>query len=338
MSSAVTSEIRLQSWNPLRELDAAAPDLVSYSRGFLRCRAEKWFPGFDSQWQPLIHAIGLDLKVIEIKPILELPTVEMLTFGGTLNAEPLWMHIEDATRELILEYCTPGAKASVKGIILEYIIRRLFSSLALSWSGPTLNTRFDNALQYSAAERFGIKLGLKLNGQPASIYFSFGSGFADILDALWRKQIRSTTASTLQGGELTMQFAELAVPEKSATDYLKKGTIVDLEVPVSDHVILRLGGKPWLPARLLHSDNKFVCEIVSGGLPQNVTIEDTARITVDIKAGKIDGALVSELSQVGASFVTDTALTDRVSLGIASDRSVAAVLSTYEGRFAVSVL
>ena len=59
MTQAGQAEIALGGWDPQRALRKIDPAEVRYSRGFLRCRPEKWFPGCATPVLPRAHSLGV---------------------------------------------------------------------------------------------------------------------------------------------------------------------------------------------------------------------------------------------------------------------------------------
>ncbi len=328
----------LQRWDPNRYLRKLDPDLVRLSHGFLRTRPEKWFPGFAAQWLPLAHALGVELKIVEVQPLLSTPRNCDRGFGGTIDEEPLAIVWDQSSEQVISECIAPGSSGVAAEAILEYLSRRFLSSLALAWSGPESSVvKFDTSIDLKSIKESGaIKLGILLNNRPAHIWLSLGPQVVERLDGLWRRQIRSTSKQQI-GGNVAIEIAQLAVAPSMLVDYIRPGTTIDLEVTVSDMVTLRLGNKSWLPGRLCDVDGRLGVEIISGTVPTLTLPEGSTRLSVDFGSFELDAGGMAELSQVGAVLATNVDIGASVSMVVNSDRVATAYLCTYEGRFAVTV-
>jgi hypothetical protein len=136
---------------------------------------------------------------------------------------------------------------------------------------------------------------------------------------------------------MRLEIAHLGVPPQMLSDYLTKGTVIDLEVRASDTLIVRYGTKPWMPARMVEVGGKFGCEIVSGVLSAPAVPEGTTRLSVELTSVNLDSTHIAELSQPGAILVTDIPLGEMVNLVINGDKVGEARLCVYEGRFAIEV-
>ena len=328
----------LHTWDPgtlLRKLTAAE---VKWSRGFLRSRPERWFPGFAAQWLPLTHSLGLEVKVTEIKTALSTPVEASLSFVGAVDDEPIALRFDQTASQAISEAVSPGANDQARGIVLEYIARRILGSLALSWAGPQSSVvRFDTEMKASSVKEAGaVRLQLNINGNAATIWLSLGQTVVDRLDGLWRRQLHSTVRAV--GAErVSMEIAQLAVPPAMLGDYTRPGTVIDLEVPAGESVLLRIGERPWIQAKLFSTDGRFGIESLPGAAPLQAIPEGSTRLAVVFEALSLDANLMAELGQSGAMYSTNLALSPEVQLQVRGEEVARGTLCTYEGRFAVSV-
>jgi flagellar motor switch/type III secretory pathway protein FliN len=122
------------------------------------------------------------------------------------------------------------------------------------------------------------------------------------------------------------------------SEYLTKGTVIDLEVRVSDGLTLRVGHKPFMPARMVEVGGRFACQTIQG-VVSNVTIpEGTSRLSIELGALPMEASGLAELSQAGAVLVTDREVSNTVYLTINQERVGEAKLCVYQGRYAVEVV
>jgi len=329
----------LTVWDPVRSLCSVAAEQVRYSRGFLRCRPEKWFPGFAMQWLPLMHSLGIELKFCEIKPLIQTPG-QAFGFAGTVDGEPLGMVLDEDSVEILLEAVAPAARSKIRRVVLEYLARRLLTSLAISWSGPESSTvQFDTELDVQQIRASGaVKMVLSANGQQAMVWLMLGPVLVDKLDGLWRRQLHATSRQSHEAVDVHLEFAHLTVPPALLATYLKPGTTVDLEVPVSDAVLMVSASRPLMTGRLLRCGDYFAIESSNDPLPVFQWPIGTTRLAVELGQMHWEGTLVREMSQPGAMCDTGIQIGDRVSMTINGEQVAEAVLRTYQGRLVVSVL
>lgn len=333
------SEPVLPAWDPRRYVRKIDPSEVRLSRGFMRCRPEKWFPGFSAHWLPLAHSLGLEVRVVECKPVAVTPKGLDVSFTGSVDNEPMAILMDAESRKIAVEAVSPGATENAKIVTLEYLARRLLSTLALSWSGPQPSVvRFDPDRDPSEAREAGaIKLTVMINNNPCTVWLVLGRLLVDKFDGLWRRQIQSASKLPQGNTELRLEIAQLAVPPSMLVDYMAAGTVVDLEVLISDLVTIRAGNKPWLPGRICDVGGKLGFEIVAGPTSAHSLPEGTTRLSIEFGKVSFDSTTMAEMGQVGAIYETDLPLTENVVMVINGERVADATLCSYEGRFAISV-
>lgn len=329
----------VQLWDPRRLLRRIDPQEAALSRGFLRCHPEKWFPGFSAHWLPVAHALGCDARIAEVKPSMHKPAVGDTTFVGSVDGEPLLLSVDYESARNIADEVVPGAQGSSAGIVIDYLMRRLLASLALSWSGPeSSKVVFESSADAaSVTVQASVKLSFVVNTIASSVWIGLGPRMTDRLDRLWRRQIQSSSRAPQGEGKVRLELAQLGVPPQMLSEYLTKGTVIDLEVRASDALVVRFGAKPWMPARMVDVGGKFACEMVPGALSAPLVPEGTTRLTVEVASLNLDSASLAELGQPGAVLVTETPISEVVSLVINGDKVGDARLCVYEGRFAIEV-
>ncbi len=329
----------VQLWEPRRALRRLEPAEAALSRGFLRSHPEKWFPGFAAHWLPIMHSLGCEARISEVKPSLHRAMEGENVFIGSVDGEPLILCVDAESARSITEEVVPGARGKAADAVLEYLMRRLLASLALSWSGPeSSKVTFAGAAEPSVVEAVvSVKISFVINTISSTIRIGFGMRMAEQLDRLWRRQVHSSARVPQGPATVRLEIAQLGVPPQMLSDYLTKGTVIDLEVRASDSLVVRYNTKPWMPARMVEVDGKFGCEIVSGALSAPLVPEGTTRLSVELASLELDGTHVAELSQPGAVLVTETPIGELVNLVINGDKVGEARLCVYEGRFAIEV-
>ncbi|MFN4894481.1 MAG: hypothetical protein ACK5GN_12750 [Pseudomonadota bacterium] len=332
----------VEPWEPrqvLRSLDTREARLTN---GFLRCHPERWFPGFAERWTPMVSVLGCDLQVLEIKPTLLLPDEGWQCFRGSIESEGVLFAVEQQTAELFAEELVPNVGSGLPGsLIVDYLVQRCMAVLGMSQtvSETAGGMIFHGRCSYDeVAAIASVRLSLLLNSTPCTVMVSLGQELVERMDRLWRRQVHSSVRPSAEGGMLRFELAQLGVPPHLLSEYVSKGTVIDLEVPVSDSVTLRVGSKLFMPARMVDIDGMLGCQTVQGTAPVLTIPDGTSRLSVEIASVSADQAALSELGQVGAVFNTGRPIGSRVILSINQERVAEARLSTYQGRYAVEVL
>ena len=338
-----TEGTNLSPWEPGRFMRTASASEVKLSRGFLRCRPERWFPGFAAQWLPLGHSLGVEIKMIEAKPVLHSPLEQAASFVGSIDGEAIGFSIDPSSARVVTEAIAPGvmrgADEGAGSVVLEYLARRLLTSLAAAWTGPqSSHVRFEPEMKLDEVGAVGdVRISFSVNGTPASVVVSLGRFLVERLDNLWRRQIHSTARAVEAGSVVALEIAQLAVPPSMLGDYLKSGTLIDLEARAGDTMTLRSGTKAWQLVRGCVSNGNYAFEMIAAGGPFPSLPEGTTRLSFSLGATKLDGTVIAELGQSGAMWDTAIPATDRVELLINGESVGEGRLGLYEGRFAVMV-
>ena len=329
----------VQLWEPHRVLRRVQSGDALLSRGFLRCRPEKWFPALSTHWTPVLHAFGVEAKVSEIKPVLARPPATDTAFVGTVAGEQMILAMEGEAADALSDELVPGAGPKAAAIVLEYFIRRFLGTLGLSWSGPEATTvTFDRGADVLSVPVVGsVRVALTVNTTPITVWIGLGQRMVDTLDGLWRRQVQ--VLSKVSGGRSTirLEVAQLGVPPQMLAEYLTKGTVIDLEVKASESITLKVGNKPWMPARLLDVGGKLGCEMTPGALTVPQIAEGATQLSVEFDSLEMESAQLAELSQAGAILISSIPVSGMVRLVINQEKVADARLCVYEGRFAIEV-
>jgi len=329
----------VQLWDPRVHLREVDPQAAHYSRGFLKARPELWFPGFAAAWLPLTHSLGAEVRVLEVKPQLSWPKQGSYTFTAAVDDEPLLIRLERESARVLLEALLPGTGFRAAEVFLEYLARRLVSTIGTTWTGPPSSSiRFESEPDDSNVRSIAaIKLKLQISGQVCVVWFILGQFLVDKLDALWQRQERAAQRSAVDGGMVSIELGQLAVPPNMLVDYTRSGAMIDLEVPISDVIAVRLPDGAKLSARLVTLGGTFGIEALAGHVPNAPLPAGTTRLVVEFGAIALDAGQIADLSNAGALIDTAIALSPLVRLTINGQVVKEASLCTYENRFAVNV-
>lgn len=329
----------LVPWVPEQSLKNIDARELQFSRGFLRCRPEKWFSGMAAQWLPLQHSLGADIRVLEVRPTVALAPELPFNFSGSLKEHQFSVGFDNEAADAIALLLAPGGGKAARAAVIEYMARRLVGSLAFAWSGGDSKQIFfrpdldPNGCEYSGS----VRITLELQGRSCKAWVALSEGIISQLDGLWRRQLHSSIRNGVKAGVLTIELAQLAVPPSVLGEYLRAGAIVDLEVPVSNSCTLQLNGRPWLPARLLRLEDTLAFEVIAGPVSNPTLPPGTTRLSIDMASLNLDSESIAELGQVGAVWNTGVELSESVDLSINAEKVGSARLYTFQGRFAISV-
>lgn len=341
--------LSLGVWDPKRYLSSVDAEEARLSRGFLRCAPERWVPGFAAQWLPLLHSLGVEARVVEVTPRRTLPAGLEPIFAGTVDDDPVALFLERGGSAVVMDCCCPGLTAlsqaarggqQAQNVLLEYLGRRFLTSLGLAWTGPQPSVvQCDPLLRPIDVPAVGaVRFVVSLNGRTCGAWLALSGPLVDRLDGLWRRQLHaSTRPQDIATDIVGFEVAQLAVAPARLADFTTSGALVDLELALSDTVILRQGSKPWLLARMCEVDGTFAFEVLPGTPPSPSLPEGTTRVSVQFGRHAVDAATAAEIAQPGAVLVSDIPVSDRVVLTVNNERVSDAVLCVYEGRFAIHI-
>lgn len=335
----------LQMWDPEARLAEAPLNELRFGLGFLRARPQRWFESFGSDWFPLFHGLGAEITVTGIETGFvfpeELDRVTPIEIDGEVGV----IGFDRRSEELVCATVAPGLPELASDIVMEYIERRLISTLTRNWSGPEkLECFYIPPEKTEAAEVVGvICLKVLINDQPVSVWFGIGPRAVERLDAMWRDEIVRIRREQL--GEIddalhivNVEIAELAVPPAMLIDYMRGGTVIDLGLPSSSSVTLRVGERVLARGALCRFNGRFAVKVTELHVPASEVPEATTRVQISIAEVELDSVALLEISQVGAYLPTAAALTDSVSMLISGENVAEARLGELNGRFAINVL
>ena len=341
-----TGEIEgLADWLPFEQLRSISKEFGHYSCGFLRSRPERWVPNLASQWLTLAHSLGVELRVVEVSPGLQPPDNLGMLFLGSFEGENIGLAFEPESEAAIVQVIVPESNLA-SSLALEYIARRLFSSMAMSWNGPQNDDQrsiFKGASQqrseqFLQSQKGGIKVVYSLNGKMGSLWISLSEKLIDQFDGLWKRQVRSTSKMPKEGAVLQLEVAQLGIPSEEISHYTVPGAVIELETPVSDYVTVRVADKPWLMARLCLVGETIGLEMTSRTATEPADAEGIQRVSIRLGDFHVDVNSLSEGSQAGAILVSSLKASNIVKLYANNTVVARARLQTYSGSFALTVI
>lgn len=332
-------KLTLQRWDAARQLRAYDPVEARYSRGYLRSRPEQWFPGFSVQWLPLLHSVGSELRNVVVTPEIGVPPGIEIVYSARVDGEPMYIACDKQAARIVLDAIASNMPGVAGSVVLEYLARRIITTLSLAWTGPessVVKVEGEVAPQQILATGC-VRCEATLNGVAFACYMLVGQVVLDRLDWLWRRQVHQTSKNFEGMVEVGLELVQLAVPPSALAEYIRSGTVVDLEHTVSDSITLRVNNRPLMPARLCLLDGRLGFEVESGAAVMPSIPEGTTRVSVLFGSVKVDAPTLAEVSQVGSVNDTGIPATDTVYVVINNEVVATATLCTFEGRFAMSV-
>jgi len=328
------------------EFDGALRDVqtaeVKFSRGFLAADLTLLFSDFAQYWVGLFQAAGADLQLIDIRRALYFPQELSRIVVVEVNGESSVIGIDEMSQELICSILSPDAMPASQEVLIEYLERRLLTTLTKSWNSPDplfcyyLSSDWEDEVEILG----GVELQFTLNGRPASIWFGLGPRMLDELDRLWKRHLLRNAPSKFDDdvSTLTIDVAQLAVPPAMLIDYLRAGTIIDLEVPRDDLYTLSLNGQPWGRGRLCRFNRALAVEVVDLQPPQIPPVQGRTRVVVELARLEVDQNTLLEYRQAGSIIPFGKTIGSLVSVMINSEHVANALLGEVNGRLAMSVV
>lgn len=326
-------------WQPERALKECDALEVHFSRGFLRSRPERWFPGFAALWLPLAHSLGIEVQLVEVKPLLHLPPSLEFGFGALVDGESFGILFDATSARIIVDSVAPGSQEYAERTVLQYIARRFVYSLTYCWSAADgSKVEFDGILDPLQEPAAGaVKLTVMINNNYCTLWAALGEKLTERLDGLWRRQIHSQVKTENSVGLVSIEIARVQAPGGDPLNLSLAGTQLDLGTALSDQVVLRLDGKTWLPARLGVCHGYFVIESIAGAAIELDSSENSSTVSVELGRISLDEQKISELSQPGAYFQSSIEASPRIKL-FSQDREIASgTLSVLDGQFVVEI-
>lgn len=340
-STSAENDVRVEPLEPEKCFQSVDEIEVALSRGFLRCAPAQWFPGLAAQWLPLSHSLVVELKVLEVKPELRVQSGirTKACFEGTIDGDPLVLVLDEQSSRVLGDVMAPAATAHARSVMLEYLSRRIMTSFALSWSGAEASVfKFRSASSVLDFDYAGaIKLVVQVNNEVCSLWFLLGRRMVNVIDGLWRRQLVSQTKASDAEQECWVEIAQLAVPPAHVAQYVKPGTLIDLETPVSDKGVLRRKDGRASAIRICSAGGNLAIEMqgASSGMPPAGA--GVTRLGVSLGRLTLDSSTLIEIQQAGALWDTGSPLGNSVFIVINGEKVAQGTLAVYQGRFAVQV-
>lgn len=336
---ATVSRENMKDWIPEELLRSVSAETAKYSRGFLRCSPDQWFPGLSQHWLPLLHSLNLEVDVRSVKPSLNLPDKEESRYFGAVDDEYLAFQFDSRLTDFFREYFGDSSGGITTDIFLEYIARRMLQSMSQSWSGPESSTVSFHPELNEPPPRFcgQIEIALEIEHREAGCSILLGKMLRNRLDSLWKKQVHTMSNLDLRPGTGQLEVGRLVVAPNELGDFTESGALIDLEQSSSDRAVLVLDGKPYRNVTLVNVEGALGFEV----LPEKPAPHpvEAGSIRMGVVIGDIDFSPAGrmEVGQTGAIFEAKQELSNTVRLSVGGEVVAAGQLLTLDDRFVVSI-
>lgn len=343
MSAVGGEQSDLRPWNPSAVLDRVSGPQVQFSRGFLRCELNRLLANIGALWLPLFHSAGAEVRLRRTSQFIgELPEVEW-RYSGEVEGERFVIACDQASGDQLVRTIIPGSSDRASEMLIQYLARRLISSVNLGWSRPEIGAlSYLGALTDSVNPAVGktvggVRIELLVQGVPVVVWVGLGVDVVSQLDLLWRKQLRNGVRGEEQESAVSVVLGQLAIAPLSVVDYTKSGAVIDLEQAESKEALLWRNGRSAAKLRLLQSDGRLAVEVTDLA-PQQVAIPaGTTRLRIELWSGFQSEAIWSEVAQIGSMLSIPEPISSAVRLVVNDELVGVGELFTYQGRFAVRV-
>lgn len=332
-------------WDPQKTLKSLTQNEIRLSRGFLCADPAKWFESLPEHWAPLLHALGAEVRIVSLRKTLDFP--QDLAFLNVIevDGEHAILGFDEETHDAVGRAVVPAGVDGATEVVVEYLQRRLLATLARSWAGEDgLSCNFLASEVVEEVEVVGsVGVRFDIAGRPATLWFGVGPKVLDKLDAFWRGRVRKAAGEGNQRlsdnvGVFSAEIAQLAVPPAMLIDYIRTGTIIDLEIPVSSKVTISLDGDLWGEGELKQFNGMFAVETRSVITRRPQQQDSTPRVRVEIARTDVEENAIAEYAQPGAILVLGRAVNANAALVISGEQVATALVGSIDGRFALSVL
>lgn len=339
-------EAELRGWEPelaLRRLSAVE---ARFSRGFSCADPLEWFSGMEKHWVPLFHFLESSIALKRCQLSFEMPPhIDRHTIIQ-VDGEPAVLGLTGIGMETVVRPLASRAGTVAEGLFIEYLERRLLTSVMKSWIGSAPpRCVFVSEQPATPIDVLGVvKVSLEIAQTPFDLYIGLGPRAVEKLDSLWRKRLideRRRKGEDVLSDKVyhaSIDLTELAVPPAMLIDYMRTGTLIDLEVPVSSLGLVRLDGRPWAEGEICQYNGSLAFVVRRTNLTPRAFPEGTTRVRIELGQVELDHEGVIEHHQPGAVMLTTTPVGANASLVISGENVASAVIYDINGNFALSVL
>ena len=334
--------MELDLWNPQELLPAVSPSEVRFSRGFLAVDLPQLFEKLPSKWEAFFTKIGMNIQIVSTSQALKPPaggsvaSFEFELMGGSAVLY-LMPSIFDGIEEVGL-----GEVSNVgKRVFVEYLFRRFLASLNSCCKLKQFRAMFRSGDGDRINANSSIELKLQIQGKSTTVWLGLGQDALENVDQLLRDYVRTTgSAKASSGGSLatvSMEICQLAVPPANLIDYIRPGTVIDLQRPVGRDIQLIRDGELWLEGELVNCQGLYVARVTDVAPRRSEVAAGTSKLSIELANFEMDAPACRESELMGALINSAQSLTSNVSLKVNGESIAKAQLAVADEHFVIKV-
>ncbi len=339
----------LEIWDPKVGLEEVDYNYVRFGHGFLLSDMKKWFSDIASDWSPLFYSLEMEVNNVEVEVSLDFPDLDRIVpveYDGEIGVIGSNVETQKILSQHILKKELTEEDEISSDILIEYLERRLISTLSKAWKGSVVSFPCSYTSQdLSEVEVVGVvKLSALVNSKPISVWFGLGPRVTERLDRDWCHYIsENPTIEDIEWEEddvssISVDIVELAVPPALIIDYTKVGTVIDLESKLSNKVIIKKNGHVWADGELSYLNGRFVVKISNISKPKEEFPKGSTKVTVEIARVELSRESLIEYSQENSYLLTNTSIGSTAYLVISGERVAKSEIVLVNGNFGISIL
>lgn len=335
----------MEPWSVEEFVTELTQNEIRYSRGFLRCNPSEWFEGIGLHWAPLLHSLGSEVELASVEKTLGFPDNLLSLSRLEIDGETAVLGVDKNCERSLSRLIAQDMPRQASAVMLDYAKRRFVSSLIKTWSRGSSPVSW-----YLGSEKIEVdgivgSIGTRFNlgANVCEVWCGFGPRMVGRFDLMWREKLYHERRRDLENlgdenTEVSIELAELAVPPVQLIDYMKVGTVIDLEAVASDNVLVKADGQPWLEGKLRNFNSRLAVEVTSDEPRAFHCPSECTRVSVELARMELDPEGIIEHSQCGAVILTNSTFSSQAVLVIGGERVASVGLGMVDGRLVMEVL
>ena len=335
----------LPIWEPESRLVQMTQEDIRFSRGFLPCDASKLVNGLSEYWLPLFLTLDANVQITGLSTHLSSPPELEFEAELAFDDEPATLGFSADTCQLLAGTIFSEHTEHGLDVLCEYVARRFVSTVSKSLTYQSeLSFKFVSPDSQLEERPVGtMKISLQINGQSADVFLGLGTRAVEYVDSAWRRYITRRTASrgfqySDQLHTVSIELAELSVEPSVLIDYVRSGTVIELDTPIDSPVLVRLNEVPWFRGTLALFRGCYVVKVAELDCKQTEAEDGKTRVRVELARFQIDQEGVIEGQQIGAMLASRVTAGASANLLIGGEQVAITSIHENSGRFSLTVL
>lgn len=335
----------LPLWEYERRLEHVTQEEIRFSRGFLPCDINRLLDGFAEHWVPLLLSLDTSVKNVECSTHLGSPTEAFFQTEISIDEEVAQVGFSEPTFLALSKTILGEDSGFGRDIILEYLIRRLLVCVEKSLKFepvPSIKFVARKSLFVEPPMAY-LNTKFEINGHSCEMNIGLGIKAIEYLDSAWRRYVTRLTATrgfqySDQLHTVSIELAELSVEPSVLIDYVRAGTVVDLETPVGSPVLVRLNEIPWFYGTLAIFRGCYVVRAEELDCKSSSKEDGKTRVRIELAKFQLDQEGVIEAQQLGAMLATRIVASASANLIIGGEQVASASVHESSGKFTLTIL